>query len=138
VHFTLLRNHVHLVVEAADRDALARGMQGLLSGVARVINRASGSVGRVWSDRYHARPLPTPRAVRACLLYVLRNGRKHGATTDAVDTCSSAAWFNGFAEHPALRDDPAPVHAPGYWLLTVGWQRAGGLLRRDESPAPDE
>ena len=60
VHFTLQRDHLHLIVEADDRQALARGMQGLLSGIARVANRAADKAGRFWRDRYHARPLRTP------------------------------------------------------------------------------
>jgi REP element-mobilizing transposase RayT len=134
IHFSILRNHLHLIVESADRAALARGMQGLLSGLARVINRASGCDGRVWNDRYHARALETPREVRHCLVYVMRNGRKHGETAAAVDPCSSAAWFDGFAEHGALRTDAAPVHAATIWLLTVGWRRFGGPIGEHESP----
>lgn len=136
VQFTILRDHLHLVVEAADGLALARGMQGLLSGLARVVNRTTGCQGKVWNDRYHARPLPTPREVRNCLLYVMRNGRKHGATTAAVDPCSSGAWFDGFAEHGPLRTDLAPVQRPKSWLLRIGWrERGGGPLRAHESPA---
>jgi REP element-mobilizing transposase RayT len=135
VHFTILSNHLHLIVEAEDRQALARGMQGLLSGLARVINRATGCDGRVWNDRYHARPLETPREVRNCLVYVMRNGRKHGETAAAVDPFSSGAWFDGFAEHGRLRTDAAPVHEPATWLLRIGWSvRGGGPIRADESP----
>jgi hypothetical protein len=135
VQFTILRDHLHLLVEAEDADALARGMQGLLSGLARVINRATGCEGKVWNDRYHARALRTPREVRNCLVYVMRNGRKHGETTAAVDPFSSAAWFDGFAEHGPLRRDQAPVHPATVWLLTTGWRaRGGGAIRAGESP----
>jgi REP element-mobilizing transposase RayT len=134
VHFTLLRDHLHLIVEAEDAAALARGMQGLLSGLARVVNRATGCTGKLWNDRYHARGLETPREVRHCLVYVLRNGRKHGDTTAVVDPFSSAAWFDGFAEHARLRLDQAPVHAPTVWLLAAGWRKAGGAIRATEEP----
>jgi hypothetical protein len=134
VHFTILRDHLHLVVEAADATALGRGMQGLLSGLARVINRATGCTGKVWNDRYHARPLESPRQVRNVLVYVMRNGRKHGETVAAVDPCSSAAWFDGFAEHGPLRRDQAPCHPASVWLLTTGWRERGGPIRADEAP----
>jgi hypothetical protein len=39
------------------------------------INGALGRHGRVWSDRYHARALATPREVRNALVYVLQNFR---------------------------------------------------------------
>src|SRR5262249_41437073 len=132
VHFSIQRDHLHLLVEATDRVALARGVQGIASGIARVVNRATGCDGRVWRDRYHARPLRTPTEVRRALVYVLRNGQKHGSTASAVDPLSSAPWFHG------LRTDPAPVVAPATWLLSTGWRHAGGPLRRDEVPAgPD-
>src|SRR5262249_42551159 len=86
--------------------------------------------------RYHARPLRTPTQVRNCLIYVLRNGLKHGSTAFAVDPCSSAAWFEGFAERPPARTDPAPVVAPKTWLLATGWRaRGGGPLLPGDTPA---
>jgi REP element-mobilizing transposase RayT len=136
IHFAILSNHLHLIVEAADKDTLARGMQGLLSILARVINAATGCSGKVWNDRYHARALATPREVRNCLVYVMRNGRKHGETSAAVDPFSSGAWFDGFAEHGPLRNDPAPCHPASVWLLTTGWRRRG-LIRADEAPKDD-
>jgi REP element-mobilizing transposase RayT len=135
VHFTILRNHLHFIVEAADREALSRGMQGLLSGLARVINRTTGCSGKVWNNRYHARPLASPREVRNCLVYVMHNGQKHGETMAAVDPFSSGAWFDGFAEHGPLRNDQAPVHEAVTWLLRIGWRtRGGGPIRSHETP----
>ncbi len=103
------------VVEAKDRVALSRGVQGLASGLARVVNRTTGCSGQLWRDRYHARPLKTPTEVRRTLVYVLPNGLKHGVTPLALDPLSSAAWFDarpasGAHRHRA-RDtghDPAP------------------------------
>ncbi|HKA86623.1 MAG TPA: transposase [Haliangiales bacterium] len=136
VHFTIQRDHIHLIVETQDRAALSRGVQGLASGIARVVNRTAGCAGGLWRDRYHARPLRTPTEVRKCLVYVLRNGLKHGSTAFAVDPCSSAAWFDGFDGRPPARTDPAPIVAPKTWLLATGWRaRAGGALRADEAPA---
>src|SRR5437879_4806944 len=45
--------------------------------VARAVNRALNRRGAVWTDRYHARALTSPRAVRNALVYVLMNRRKH-------------------------------------------------------------
>ena len=128
VHFSIQRDHLHLLIEATDRVALARGVQGIASGLARVVNRATGCEGRLWRDRYHARPLRTPTEVRRALVYVLRNGQKHGSTASAVDPFSSAAWFHG------LRTDPSPVVPAATWLLSTGWRRAGGPVRPDERP----
>jgi putative transposase len=149
VHFSVQRDHLHLLAEAADRCALSRGVQGLSVRVARAINRRLGRRGKVFADRYHARALKTPRAVRWALRYVLLNVRKHERGNLAVpfgfvDPCSSAAWFDGFARPRELifgarecrnafraravilrgsapRSPPdSPVVAAHTWLLTVG------------------
>jgi REP element-mobilizing transposase RayT len=154
VQFSVQRDHLHLIVEASDRRALARGVQGLSIRVARAANGELGRKGRVFADRYHARALTTPRAVRFALRYVLLNIRKHEARQGAqavppgfVDPCSSAAWFEGWVRPPELafgtaqsrsafaqsRADfvrggltpSAPVVAARTWLLRVGYRRAG-------------
>ena len=71
--FSVQDDHVHLLVEAADRAALVSGARGLQVRLARTINRATGHRGRVMGDRYHVRALRTPREVRIALVYVLRN-----------------------------------------------------------------
>ena len=55
VHFSVQGNHLHLVVEAPHRRALARAIQGLSIRIARGLNRMMGRAGRVFDDRYHAR-----------------------------------------------------------------------------------
>jgi hypothetical protein len=98
-------DHLHLLAEARDRRALSRGVQGLSVRVARAINRRLRRRGKVFTDRYHARALKTPRAARWALRYVLLNVRKHeprAVPFGFVDACSSAAWFGGFARPPEL------------------------------------
>ena len=38
VHYSVLSNHIHLLVEAEDRPSLSRGLQGLLVRIARGLN----------------------------------------------------------------------------------------------------
>src|SRR5678815_839051 len=57
VEFSVQSNHIHLIVEAENREALSRGMQALAIRLARAVNRASGRVGTVFADRYFARIL---------------------------------------------------------------------------------
>ncbi|MBI4511416.1 MAG: transposase [Deltaproteobacteria bacterium] len=134
VHFSLQPDHVHLIVEAGDRGALSCGMQGLAIRLARAVNGALGRRGRVFADRYHARPLKTPTEVRNCLVYVLSNFKKHVATPPRIDPCSSAPWFTGFRDLPAPpRTDEPPVVPGRTWLLSTGWRRLG-LVRISERP----
>jgi hypothetical protein len=67
VQVTLVARRIELVVEADDRVALARGMQGFEVSAARALNRALGRTGCVFVDRYRPRVLATRAAVRAVL-----------------------------------------------------------------------
>ena len=114
VHYSVQGNHLHLVVEAHDKVALSRGMQGLAIRIARAVNRAAGRKGRVFADHYFARELKTPAEVRRAVRYVLDNHLHHRAPgVLQTDPCASAA----------------PLAGPRTWLLSVGWlrSRAGPL-----------
>jgi REP element-mobilizing transposase RayT len=139
--FTVQGNHVHLICEARDREALSRGMQGLAIRIARRVNRRTGRSGRLFAERYHARILRTPSEVRGALAYVLCNFRRHGhpgAGRDWIDELSSARYFDGWTR-PIRRwamDRPeCPVVPPSAWLLREGWRKCG-LIRPDEHPGP--
>jgi hypothetical protein len=60
-------HRVELVVEADDRIALARGMQGFQVAAARQVNRNLRRRGTVFPDRYRATALHTRAAVRAVM-----------------------------------------------------------------------
>jgi putative transposase len=150
-HFSVQRDHVHLIVEAADKRDLARGLQGVASSVARAVNHIAGRHGRFWRDRYHRRDLTSPRAVRNAIVYVTMNFRKHGAHDADVfrmlDARSSAAWLDGWDSRAgpwvaALRDVPLvrelrsdcpPVARSSTWLGAIGWKRHG-LIAPKELP----
>jgi len=77
VHYAVLGNHMHMIVEAPDRVALARGMKGLGVRIARALNRVMGRHGRVIGERYHARILRTPTEVQHARRYLLTNAHHH-------------------------------------------------------------
>jgi REP element-mobilizing transposase RayT len=137
VHFTVQGNHLHLICEAADKEKLSRGMQGLAILVAKRLNAKLGRSGKLFAERYHARILRSPTEVRNALVYVLNNSRRHDPSIPGhwIDPLSSAPWFTGwrwrFREHWAKPDGPPPVVPAGTWLLGTGW-RARGLIAFDE------
>ena len=57
IHFSVRTDHLHLIAEASSREALIRGLQGLAGRTARAVNRCLRRHGKVWSGRFHARPL---------------------------------------------------------------------------------
>ena len=132
VHFSVQNDHLHLLVEADDARALARGVQGLAIRLARGLNGLLGRRGRVWGDRFHSRELTSPRAVRNALVYVLMNAKKHAALgASGLDPMSSVRGFDGLSR-PCV-GDPEPVRPARTWLGSVGWRRHG-LIRPDERP----
>src|SRR4029079_10068870 len=108
VHLSIQSNHLHLIVEAEHKTALAKGMQAFQISAAKQINqiiskrRGVRRRGRVFSERYHARALKSPRSVRNAVAYVLNNWRRHRedraelARTWGVDPYSSGVYFNGW------------------------------------------
>jgi REP element-mobilizing transposase RayT len=133
VHYSIQSNHLHLIVEAHDRRALSRGMQGLTVRIARALNALWDRNGAVFADRYHARALRTPREMRNALVYLLRNAQHHGVHTIGVDAYSSGAWFDGWKHEVAAPSRSAPLTRARTWLLNIGWRRHG-LIAVDEKP----
>ena len=101
LHFSVQDDHLHLIVEADDRRALGRGLRGLAIRVARAVNRALGRRGRVWDERYHARALTTPRAMRHCSPETLRGRTRTGPLLVGAVVRRVAG-----ARHNAGRSDP--------------------------------
>ena len=134
VHYSVQEAHIHLVVEAANARTLSSGLRSLTIRIAKRMNRLLMRRGPVFADRWHSRPLRSPRAVRHVLVYVLANAKKHDPSrTFALDPYSSAREFTGFRE-PVPRGPPSPSTSNARtWLLTVGWKRHG-LISIHERP----
>jgi len=152
IHLSIQRTHVHLLVEADDKGALSRGMQGFEISAAKHLNAAISKDkpgprrrGTVFPDRYHATIITSPRQARHALAYCLNNFRKHQEDLRApmsswtIDWFSSAVMFPGWAEYgdqaflwrgPETYD-PLLVYQPRTWLLREGWKKAGAISCHD-------
>jgi len=129
---SLERDHVHVIVEASDERALARGMQGFEIAAAHRLNAAISKRtgrrrrGRVFSDRYHARILRTPTPVKHALNYVLNNWRHHSEHQGMesmfweVDYFSTGPTFARWRVCSAATDEiRAITQAPAGHVATV-------------------
>ena len=149
VHLSIQNTHLHLLVEADHRTALAKGMQAFQISAAKHVNaaisrqRSKRRRGTVFVDRYHAKIIRSPRQARNALSYVLNNWRKHRedkqpfARTWILDPFSSAVHFDGWRDYklgPVPETyEPLPVWSPKCWLLKDGW-RKHGLIGTSEIP----
>lgn len=120
VRLALRASRLELVVEADDKIALARGMQGFQVAAARALNSALRRAGGVFPDRYRPTILRTRGAVRAVL-----------TTLGAV----RARPAPGRADHAgsALAMIAAPAW-PETWVLRV--ELARGRPRPHDRPRP--
>lgn len=149
VHTSIQANHIHLLVEADDKLALANGLRAFMISATRHLNKLRGRRGTVFPTRYHAVPLTTPKQVRAALCYVLNNWRRHRedlagaeAARANVDPYSTGILFDGWRDLPrrfAIPDGylPLPVCRARAWSLTVGWREHHPLIGLRETPGPD-
>ena len=120
VHFSVQRNHIHMIVEAPDAVALGRAMKGLEVRMARALNKVMARKGPVFADRYHAHILLSPRQAVHAIRYVLENWAVHAAREGrpaprGVDPYCSRWW----ADHV-----PKLVARPAWWMLCIGVERA--------------
>ena len=137
IHFSIQQDHGHFIVEGDEARRARGGVHGLAIRLALAVNRVLGRKGKVVGDRYHARPLTTPRQMRTSMVYVLLNFRKHLRAPACIDPRSSGPHFSGWQAIPAATATnvaPATV-PPDTWMARVGWRLAGGPLRVDEQPA---
>jgi len=112
VQFSVQGDHLHLLIEAQSKHALARGMQGLTIRIAKGLNRFwRRRVGSVFAERYFARAVQTAKEIKRALAYVLNNARKHGvwSSPTAPDPFSSGRWYSGWLGGP---DICRPLRAP--------------------------
>jgi putative transposase len=137
VEFSVQDDHLHLIVEADDSDALARGMKSFSVRANRLFNAALGrGRGRVWADRYHRHDLKSATQVRNALVYCLSNYKKHQNVTSGmprIDPCSSARWFQGWTAIREHDDGPRPSAQARTVLLSSAWQKHG-LIHPGERP----
>jgi putative transposase len=116
IRYSVQGNHVHLIVEANDNQALSKGMQGLTIRMARALNRVMNRKGKVFADRYHAHVLKTLNEVRNAIHYLLNNHRNHiaGLPLDYKDPFVSVE----------------PITAPQTWFLNPKSHRSRSVPTR--------
>ncbi len=115
IEFSVQGNHLHLIIEADDNEALSRAMQGLCIRLAKALNAMMHRAGAVFSDHYHGHLLKTPAELVNAIAYVLGNAAHHFGR-EASDPFSSTGCAADVRREVVAR--------PRGWLLRAGWRRA--------------
>jgi hypothetical protein len=134
-HFAVVEQRLHLIVEADDSRALATGLQGLTSRLARRMNQALERSGRFFADRYAGRELRTSAEAHQALRALFAPGSAGKRGRAALDAFSSGAWFDGWSAEPpgaarVRKTIAAPVAPATTRLLRDGWRKLGTIALR--------
>ncbi|MFT7668132.1 MAG: REP element-mobilizing transposase RayT [Planctomycetota bacterium] len=127
IHFSIQNHHIHMIVEAPNRELLANCMRGLGCRIAKALNKAWNRTGKVFAERFHQVLLEGFQQVRNALRYVLNNHLKHKQKSEAgrPDSYSSDGYFDGWSDFKRLRDPDGKnsVVSTGGWRFAQGWKR---------------
>jgi REP element-mobilizing transposase RayT len=137
IHFSLLSNHIHMIVEAKDSASLSAGMKSLCGRLGKSLRAISGGTGSVFAGRFHMHLLKSPSEMKRALEYVLLNRAKHKNEVENVDDFSSGYAFREWRQLLGRRlcgliAEQLPfaecqfheLSPPRSWLCAQGWMRA--------------
>ncbi|HWB73582.1 MAG TPA: transposase [Nannocystaceae bacterium] len=144
IHYTVLSNHLHLMLEIDREASLELLMRSLATSLARRLNVCFERRGRIFAGRYHAHTLATPSEARNALAYVLLNHRKHAfehgevLPAEWIDPRSTGVVFDGWdrAIDSRFASYDFGTSRPSTWLLCKGWRRHGPIAL-DEIPGDE-
>ena len=133
VHFAVLSNHLHFIVEADSKHALSMGMQLLLHSVSRRLNALfvreqggrqktrepgagyrspAGWLGRVFADRYHVHALKTPTEMERAVAYVRDNAKNHYGAQASGLARVGRRLLDTFSSFVRVVDSAPPITSP--------------------------
>jgi putative transposase len=95
--YTLMSNHVHLLLQAPEHDPLGRPVRWLLTETAKAFHQARGRRGHFWERRYRASLIEDELYALAALRYLDRNPVRAGLVEDPTvyPWSSCAAYARG-------------------------------------------
>jgi REP element-mobilizing transposase RayT len=142
LHFAILANHLHMMVEAADNSDLASGLRSFVIRFVKGVRQILQGRGPLFAGRYHLHVLKTPTEVKRALTYILQNFAKHSKLLWHLDKYSSAPHFGEWrallgrnvgpllAEAARVHELPKYLSGPRSWLAREGWRRGriGGAM----------
>ncbi len=84
LHFCLMPNHIHLLVQARQAGDLPRLMQGLLQTYGSYFRKTNNATGFVFQNRYKSLVIQKESYLLECARYIERNPLRAGLTDDLL------------------------------------------------------
>ena len=134
--YTVMSNHLHLLLQAPTTDPLGRPLRWLLTQTAKAFHKARGRRGHFWERRYHAGLVEDDVYALAALRYLDWNAVRAGLVADpsAYPWSSCAVYARGTA-------NPLVTPHPSYLALSpypaVRQRQYRGLLAPSANPEAD-
>jgi putative transposase len=130
--YTLMANHVHLLLQAPAREALGRPLRWFLTETAKAFHKSRGRRGHFWERRYRAVVVEGDLYALAALRYLDRNPVRAGLVTDpAAYPWSSCSAYALGAPNPLITLHPSYLTLSRYTKIR---QRQYRVLL---APSPD-
>jgi putative transposase len=105
--YTLMSNHVHLLMQAPTHEALGRPLRWLMTETARAFHHARGRRGHFWERRYRSCLVEADPYALAALRYLDRNAVRAGLVQDPTTyPWSSCAAYALGTPHPVITLHP--------------------------------
>jgi REP element-mobilizing transposase RayT len=144
LHFAILGNHLHMIVECKSNRAMELGMRSLIGSLAKTFRARTYQAGygpkhgSICNGRYFAKPIRTARQMRQTIRYVLMNFAKHKQLIAHIDEFTSAAAFRHWSKllpmNPLLleqleflKPQDCGLSPPRSWLARRGWREEVGV-----------
>jgi len=111
--YTLMSNHLHLLMKAPQAEALGRPLRWFMTESARAFHRARGRRGHFWERRYRACVVEDDLYALAALRYLDRNPVRAGLVADP----STYPW-SSCAAYALGTPNPLITFHPSYLALS--------------------
>ena len=106
-HWSLMGNHVHLIIEANKKTELSKLMKRLNLLYYARYKKKYGYAGHFWQDRYKSLLIEKENYLIACGLYIEKNPVKAKIVTNPKDYSHSSYNYYAYGEEDGLTDrDP--------------------------------
>ena len=102
--YSLMNNHVHLVLSTPKENNLSKFMQQLNGGFAKAYNKKHGRTGHFWGDRFHSTVIESDTQFFNTILYVESNPIRAGLIKDLAEWEWSSYAANAYGKQNPILD----------------------------------
>lgn len=108
-HYTIMKNHVHIIIKSNENTNISKAMQGISLSYFHYYRRKNGYVGHLWQGRFKSLVIENDQYLLTAALYVEKNPVEAGMVKDPADYRWSSYRFYAFGEtNPIV--DTSPIY----------------------------